>query len=39
MRIARNIGRALAVDLANSFLGARYSPGSRRQLRLRKEQS
>ena len=39
MRIARNIERALAVDLVNPFPAARYSPERRRQLRLGKEQS
>lgn len=40
MRIARNIGRALAVDLMKAFLAARYSPEGRQERRLgNKEQS
>jgi hypothetical protein len=39
MRIARNIGRTVAVVLVNAFLAARYSPERRRELRLGKEKS
>jgi hypothetical protein len=37
MRIARNIGRTVAVDLVNAFLAARYSHERRRELRLGKD--